>query len=179
LGRRIGARVAALLLSHRVEKRGGISLMSEIQYVSLNNVDACDVLALMNKQKTRIHLMKYPAFDQRSIQVWIDAKVQLDTLAGCRVRAVVIDGVLAGWCAIQQEGGAYELAIILNDTHWGLGKQIFSELMRWAKEFKHDFVLIHLLETRREYKFLRRQAIEVSKSSVMGHHFLTYKLKVK
>ncbi|MEQ3694131.1 MAG: GNAT family N-acetyltransferase [Thalassolituus sp.] len=153
--------------------------MSEIQYLPLNSVDIEDLLTLMNKHKTRRHLMNYPVFDLESIQAWVDAKEQIDTLPGCRVRAIVIDRLLAGWCAIQQEGGDYELAIILDEVHWGLGKQIFRELMRWAKELKHDVVLIHLLETRREYKFLRRQALEVSKSSVMGHHFLTYKLKVK
>ena len=47
--------------------------MSEIQYLPLNSVDIEDLLTLMNKHKTRRHLMNYPVFDLESIQAWVDA----------------------------------------------------------------------------------------------------------
>jgi GNAT superfamily N-acetyltransferase len=83
-----------------------------------------------------------------------------------------------GWCGIQQEGGEYEIALVLDDRYWGLGRKIFRELMSWATELGHQTVYVHFLHTRPEYKFLRKIANSVYENEIMGNKFTTYRLSV-
>ncbi|MCF7981581.1 MAG: GNAT family N-acetyltransferase [Pseudomonadales bacterium] len=105
-------------------------------------------------------------------------KIEVDSFPGCKVRAIVVDGQLAGWCGIQFEDEKYEIAIVLDDGYWGLGKTIFRDLMGWAKELGHQTIFIHFLYTRPEYKFLRKISKNVFKSEFLGSKFTTYELAV-
>lgn len=108
----------------------------------------------------------------------VKSKIEVDATSGCRVRAIICEGVLAGWCGIQFEEGKYEIAIIIDDKFWGLGKKILKDMMRWAKELGHDEVFIHFLHTRPDYKFLKKRARNVYESELFGSKFTTYQLAV-
>jgi len=103
---------------------------------------------------------------------------KMDATPGCRIRAVVVDNQCAGWCGIQEDNGDYEIAVVLDDSHWGLGRTIFRDLMAWAKELGHQTVSIHFLHTRPEYKFLQKIALNVRESQILGNKFTTYTLPV-
>jgi len=150
-----------------------------IKYVNFSKVDPVDFLVLLNKQKLRRHLVKHDLFDIDSINNWIKAKLAVDAKPGCRVRAVLFNNELAGWCGIQFDNAEYEIAIIIDDCLWGAGKRIYKEVMRWAKELGHVEVVIHLLDSRPEYKFLRKLAKNVYKSEILGREFVTYQILVK
>ncbi|MGR9051145.1 MAG: GNAT family N-acetyltransferase [Gammaproteobacteria bacterium] len=152
--------------------------MSCIEYLKLTEVNPYGLLSLLNKKKVREHLVNHRLFDIETVKVWIKEKNKVDSSRGCRVRAILIDKQLAGWCGIQHDGENYEVAIILDDKYWGLGKKIFREVMLWAKEFGHQTIFIHFLYTRPEYRFLRKISKQVHISEFLGNNFTTYELDV-
>lgn len=117
-------------------------------------------------------------FNLDSVTAWINSKIVVDTIEGCRVRAITCNNQLAGWCGIQLEDEKYELAIVIDEQYWGLGKTIFQDMMRWAKELGHDEVIIHFLHTRPNYKFLQKMASNVYETEMLGSKFTTYQLAV-
>ena len=86
--------------------------------------------------------------------------------------------MLAGWCGIQKDNEKFELAIVISKSYWGTGPFIFKDLLSWAKEFGHQEVLIHLLETRREYRFLKRISTITHETKIFGKKFITYHIAV-
>ena len=152
--------------------------MKDVQFKLLSNVDLNALLIILNKTKIRTHLVEHDHFDMHSLSEWVDEKVRIDQLPGCCIRAVIVEQNLAGWCGIQPDKEGYELAIVLDDQYWGAGLQIFKNLMQWAKEYGHTSVLIHLLETRKKYKFLESIATKIKCTPMLGNNFITYELAV-
>jgi hypothetical protein len=152
--------------------------MDSIKYVKLSEVSPHDFISLLNNQRIREHLIDHELFDIDIVKKWIQEKIKVDSTFGCNVRAIIFNNQLAGWCGIQLEDEKYEIAIVLDNKSWGLGKEVFNEIMRWAKEFKHDEIFIHFLHTRPEYKFLKRLSKNVFKSEILGNKFTTYQLAV-
>lgn len=153
--------------------------MNGIEYIKLSEVNPAEFVPLLNKQKIRKHLINHPLFDVETAKAWLEAKVEVDSYQGCKVRAIFVDKQLAGWCGIQLEDEKYEIAIVIDDDYWGLGIKIFREIMSWAKELGHRTVFIHFLHTRPEYKFLRKISKNVYESELLGSKFTTYELAVE
>ncbi len=152
--------------------------MVEINYVEFQDVDPQDFLPILNKQTTREHLVDHVLFDAVEAERWMLDKVRVNQVDGCKVRAVMINSMLAGWCGIQYENEGYEIAIVIDDKYWGVGKRVFVDIIGWAKGFGHKTVCIHLLHTRPTYKFLNRLASRVYESELLGSKFTTYELHV-
>lgn len=153
--------------------------MSEIKFLCFDKVIPEDLIAVVNEDSLRKHLIDHPYFDTTSIRSWMEDKIKTDTIKGCRIRAVIINGVLAGWCGIQPDNNRFELAIVISKRFWGFGIPIFKTLMNWAEELGHKEVLFHLLDSRPEYKFLKDIATNVHKTKLLGRCFTTYHLAVK
>ncbi|WP_275909255.1 N-acetyltransferase [Aeromonas sp. 2MA4] len=137
-----------------------------MEFKPFGDVSAEDFLPLVNDETVRKHLIDHPPFDAASVRVWMDGKIRIDMLPGCRVRALVIDGALVGWCGIQPDGEGVEIAI-------------FKEMMGWARSMGHREVLFHLLDTRPAYRFLARRSTRVKKTTLSGRGFTTYYLSVE
>ncbi|MGH1487380.1 MAG: GNAT family N-acetyltransferase [Cellvibrionaceae bacterium] len=152
--------------------------MYNIEYLNFNQVDPKDLMAIVNEDSLRTHLVNHPHFDVASIQAWIEDKIETDAMQGCRVRVVSIEGALAGWCGIQPDDDGFEIAIVISQRFWGSGIPIFKTLMLWASEFGHKELLFHLLDTRREYKALAKMATKVHRTQLLGRNFTTYHLSV-
>lgn len=152
--------------------------MNHLEYVKFNEIEPVDFLPLLNKKSTREHLIDHALFDEPTVAEWVRGKVDVDLSQGCRVRAITVNKRLAGWCGIQNEGGQYEIAIVIDDEFWGLGKSVFSEIMTWAKELGHATIFIHFHHTRPVYKFLRKMSKDVYESELLGSKFTTYELNV-
>ena len=153
--------------------------MNTIEYVKFEEVDPAEFIPLLNKEKLREHLIVHELFDVKLVKSWIASTIEVDASSGCKVRAVLVDENLAGWCGIQLEDGKYEVAIVIDEGYWGVGVKIFQEIMVWAKYFNHKTVYIHFLHTRPEYKFLRKIAKNVYQSELLGSKFTTYELEVE
>jgi len=102
----------------------------------------------------------------------------MDSANGCRVRGIVSNTSVVGWCGIQLEDSKYEIAIVLDDKYWGMGKRIFNDMMNWAQELGHKEIFIHLLSTRPEYRFLRKISNKVYETEMSGRKFTRYQLSV-
>jgi len=153
--------------------------MNQMEYVEFDKIEPTEFLPLLNKKTTREHLIEHTQFDIDTVKEWIQRKIEVNSSKACRVRAIVVDKQLAGWCGIQLEEGKYEIAIVIDDNHWGLGKSVFRDIMIWAKELGHTTIFIHFLHTRPEYKFLRKMSKNVYESELMGNKFTTYELEVQ
>jgi len=152
--------------------------MNKLKYVKFDEINMNDFKDLLNKQKIRQHLIEHELFDLETVSSWIEDKITVDNIRGCRVRGIYSNDVLAGWCGIQLEEEKYEIAIVLDDKFWGIGKRVFADMMQWAKGFGHTEVFIHFLHTRPEYKFLRKISKNVYETELLGNKFTTYQLAV-
>lgn len=152
--------------------------MSEIEYSLFDNVNPEEMMGIVNEDSLRVHLIDHPYFDVISLQAWMEEKIRIDSTQGCRIRAVYVDGELAGWCGIQPDDNGFELAIVITKKFWGFGIPIFKTLMRWANELGHKEVLFHLLESRPVYKALNKIATKVQKTEQLGRCFTTYHIPV-
>lgn len=152
--------------------------MNNIEYVKLTEINPDEFISLLNKQKIREHLIEHELFDESRVKQWLESKIEVDLIQGCKVRAIVIDKQLAGWCGIQNENKNYEIAVVIDEDYWGLGRIIFRDIMVWAKELGHKTIYIHLLYTRPEYKYLRKMSKKVYESELLGSKFTTYELAV-
>ena len=153
--------------------------MNEIDYLDFDEIDPEDFLGIVNDDVLRTHLISHAYFDSASISEWMKEKINIDSLPGCRIKAVYIGGSLAGWCGIQPDESGFELAIVISKKFWGYGIKIFKSLMAWASELGHEEVLFHLLESRPEYKALRKMANKVQKTERFGRVFTTYFISVR
>lgn len=153
--------------------------MSTIEYVKFEEVDPTEFVFLLNKEKLRKHLVDHELFDVELAKSWMAGKMEVDASSGCKVRAVLVNSDLAGWCGIQLEDGKYEIAIVIDESYWGIGVKIFQDIMVWAKGFNHKTVFVHFLHTRPEYKFFRKISKNVYQSELLGSKFTTYELEVE
>lgn len=152
--------------------------MSSIKYVKFNDLNPDELIPVLNEDNIRSHLISHELFNGERINEWVQDKLKCDALRGCKIRAVYCNDNLVGWCGIQKEKEDYELAIVISKASWGIGISIFEELIRWSKELGHEEVLIHLLETRPEYKFLKRKSIKNHTTKMYGRNFHTYHIAV-
>ncbi|NJN91102.1 MAG: GNAT family N-acetyltransferase [Leptolyngbyaceae cyanobacterium SL_5_14] len=153
--------------------------MNCIEYIEFDEVNPKEFVALLNKQKIREHLIAHQLFDIETVKEWIETKIEVDSSKDCKVRAIIVDQQLAGWCGIQLEDEKYEIAIVIDNNYWGLGRKIFREIMDWAEEFGHQTVFIHFLYTRPKYKFLQKISKNVYQSELSGNKFTTYEIAVE
>jgi hypothetical protein len=152
--------------------------MSRIDYLQLNQANKRDLLEILNDDCLRKHLVDHPYFDDASLQSWMEAKIAIDAIQGCRIRLVSVDGMLAGWCGIQPDDNGFELAIVISRNFWGSGVQVFRSLLHWARELGHNEVLFHLLDSRPVYKALSKMASKVESTELYGRRFTTYYIPV-
>ena len=152
--------------------------MTEITYPRLDAIDAEELLPLLNSHRVRQHLIAHPLFTLSSLQQWLVEKQHVDATPGCRVRAIALNDELIGWCGIQRENDEYELAVVIGEQGWGVGKAVFLELMDWARAMGHREVAINFFHTRRPYRFLIKRAISVRQVELLGASFTRYQLAV-
>ncbi len=152
--------------------------MKNIEYVDFQNLNRKELLAILNQEKVREHLVSHDKFNEVTLEEWVGAKVSVNLTAGCKVRGIKVDGEIAGWCGIQFENSAFELAIVLDPLFWGIGVGVFKDLMKWAAELGHSEVVLHLFNTRPEYRFLKKMALRVYESTIFGQKYTSYLLNV-
>ena len=152
--------------------------MNEILYFPFDQIDALELIPVLNESSVRNHLVTHPRFDAANIFQWVESKRECDRLPGCCSRVIVMDGKPVGWCGIQPDADDFELAMVLSRACWGIGPSVFRTLCAWAGELGHSSVMIHLLETRPEYRFLARKAVAVGHRTMLGRRFNSYRIAV-
>ncbi len=152
--------------------------MHKIKYIKFNNINLDDLVLILNEDRIRDHLVFHPIFDSSNINEWVKSKIACNALSMCRTRGIIVENNLVGWCGIQEDNDEYELAIVLSRSCWGLGPLIFKDVLRWAKELGHKEIVIHLLDTRPEYKVLKKISTKIHKTKMLNEEFTTYHVPV-
>lgn len=153
--------------------------MPKLTYHSLQASPADAWLALLNSTTVRRHLLPHPPFTAESVNDWLTSKSRADQVPGCRVRAILSGTELVGWCAIQQESGSYELAIVLSPKYWGHGRMVMNEVLGWARELGHTHLFVHLPTTRQKTRAISKLLGDpVAATVIHDHAFNTYRIEV-
>lgn len=152
--------------------------MNTIKYVKFSDINPEELIPILNEDDVRDHLILHSLFDDQNINKWVKEKIVCNAAPGCRIRAVYSENTLVGWCGIQKDDVDYEIAIVISKSVWGIGASIFKKLMCWSKELGHQEVVIHMLETRPVYKFLKRKSIKTHSTKMFGRKFVTYHISV-
>ena len=99
--------------------------MAMLSYLHFDALNPSDFLPLLNNPDNRKHLIKHTLFTADSAKAWLEGKIAEDATPGCRVRAILCDRALAGWCAIHfQNGSAFNLLLISCGDHWVIPLQV-------------------------------------------------------
>lgn len=149
-----------------------------MKYIDLESIKLNELVALLNECEVRTHLIQHDLFDAKSAQGWINSKLEINSLKGCYVRAIEIEGKLVGWCGIQPDDYCHEIAIVLQKSSWGVGGLVFKDLMTKAQEMGLKEVVLNLLNSRPKYESLSRLANRVETRNVHGGCFRTYYISV-
>ena len=149
-----------------------------IEYIGIESSPRDDLLRIMNDARVRKHLLGGKSFTPDSLERWVSGKRKVDQKEGCRVNGILIDGNCAGWCGIQlEDDGTYGLGIILDSEFWGYGKQIYQDMIVWARELGHQEVYLHLLDSRTRYSGLMRKLnAECEEVQLFERTFLRYRI---
>ena len=153
--------------------------MKDISYVEIEHLDKNELMSILNKEKVREHLIRHDQFDDSSLKDWVEGKIIVNSTKGCKVKGIKVNESVAGWCGIQFENNSFELAIVLDEQYLGIGVRVFKDLMAWASELGHSKVVLHLLNTRPEYMFLKKMAIRVFESTIFEQKYTSYELRVQ
>ena len=70
--------------------------MDTINYVELHEFEPSEFLPLLNNKMIREHLVGHDEFNTNSAGAWIKKKLETDSIPGCKVRAIIKSGHLAG-----------------------------------------------------------------------------------
>ncbi|WP_428398655.1 GNAT family N-acetyltransferase [Marinobacter salarius] len=151
----------------------------EISYRILGTSPTEEWLELLNSSLVRKHLIQHPQFTVETLGDWLDSKATEDQRPGCRLREISCSGQLAGWCGIQFESGAFEAVLVLSPAYWGRGREVVSEIRKWANEMGHNQLLAHFPHSRPQAKALTRLFGQpVGVSNIKEHVFVTYRIKI-
>ena len=150
-----------------------------LSYQTLGSSPTEEWLELLNSDLVRRHLVQHHPFTVESFDGWIERKVTEDQTPGCRLREIHCGGRLAGWCGIQFESGAFEIALVLSPAYWGRGREVVNEVKEWAREMGHKQLLAHFPQSRPQTKALTKlfgQPIRVT--NIQEHVFVTYCVEI-
>lgn len=146
----------------------------------LTEVDSSEIIELMNNPLVRRHMpLATSCFGESDCEEFIAAKERLWKEDGYGPWAFVVDGQFVGWGGLQRENGEADLGLVLHPDHWGLGKILYSEIIRRAfGEMGFEAVTVLLPPTRKNIKGLLRLGFRKNgQLEVADKTFLRYRLE--
>lgn len=101
----------------------------------LHHANADALTILMNHPLVGEHLpLLQGRFTEEICAKFLCAKADLWRQHGFGPYAFYVDGVLAGWGGLQQEGEEVDFALVLHPNYWGIGRRIFAMVKQQAFE---------------------------------------------
>ena len=138
------------------------------EFKRLTEVDSSEIIELMNNPLVRRHMpLATSCFGESDCEEFIAPW------------AFVVDGQFVGWGGLQRENGEADLGLVLHPDHWGLGKTLYSEIIRRAfGEMGFEAVTVLLPPTRKNIKGLLRLGFRKNgQLEVADKTFLRYRLE--
>lgn len=121
-------------------------LQGEIVFTRLPQVEAADLIALMNDPRVRRHLpLARGVFGPAECERFVQAKERIWAEHGYGPWAFVIRGEFAGWGGLQPEGDDIDLGLVLRPKFWGWGPTLYARLAAAAFDDLRAVSIIILL----------------------------------
>ena len=156
--------------------------MSDIQLVSLWDVERQKLIDLMNNDQVRALLpLLTEVFTEQACQAFLEAKQQLWDEHGYGPWGLVINGEFAGWGGLQPENGEADFALVLHPDYWGYGIKVFKLFERIAfVELKLKSITALFPPSRKNWKAITRFGFIKEKVLVIdGREFVRFRLTPK
>lgn len=151
-----------------------------IQFDHLKNISKQDIIELNTNERVlkQMPLGNGVVFDEEKCISWVNEKENQWTEHGYGPWAFLVDGKFAGWGGLQYEEGDADLALVLHPRYWGVGKQIFNEIIKKAfTEMGFESITILLPPTRKKLKGIYLLGFELDgEITISGERFIRYRL---
>ncbi|WOE31463.1 MULTISPECIES: GNAT family N-acetyltransferase [unclassified Acinetobacter] len=152
----------------------------QIQFQRLTKICHQDIITLHTHPRVLQHmpLAKGVIFDQVQCLAWIQEKEQQWQQYGYGPWAFLVNGKFAGWGGLQYEQGDADLALVLHPQYWGLGRNIFHQIIKMAfMQMGLESVTILLPPTRTKLKAIGLLGFQFENETMIdGEKFLKYRL---
>ncbi|EPF88219.1 hypothetical protein GCM10025882_27070 [Acinetobacter gyllenbergii] len=154
--------------------------MLNIQFDHLKNISIQDIIELNTNERVlkQMPLASGTIFDEQECIAWVNEKEEQWTKHGYGPWAFLVDGKFAGWGGLQYEDGDADLALVLHPQYWGIGKQIFDEIIKIAfTEMNFESITILLPPSRKKLKGIYLLGFNLDgEITISGEHFIRYRL---
>lgn len=129
-----------------------------LEFKKLSQIEPSHIVELNNHPAVLRQMpLGSPNFDIEKSILWAKDKDSQWDDNGYGPWAFVIDGVFAGWGGLQKEGDDADLALVLHPNYWGVGKIIYTEIIRRAfDEMNIESITILLPHSRKVTKTVSR-----------------------
>lgn len=150
-----------------------------LKFKRMSEVENAEYIALhLNPLVRRQMPLTNENFGEKECQEWVAGKEKQWDEHGYGPSAFIIDGKFAGWGGLQNENGDADLGLVLHPDYWGMGKIIYTEIIRRAfEEMKLETVTILLPPTRTRIKAILRLGFQADgEVEIKGERFIRYRL---
>lgn len=150
-----------------------------LEFKRMSKVENAEYIALhLNPLVCRQMPLTNENFGEKECQEWVVGKEKQWDEHGYGPSAFIIDGKFAGWGGLQYENGDADLGLVLHPDYWGMGKIIYTEIIRRAfEEMKLESVAILLPPTRTRIKAIFRLGFQADgEVEIEGERFIRYRL---
>jgi RimJ/RimL family protein N-acetyltransferase len=151
-----------------------------IDFRRLPEVDASDLIALMNDPRVRRHMpLSRDRFDAEACAAFIEKKESMWSEHGYGPWAFFIGGRFAGWGGCQPENGEPDLGLVLHPDFWGRGRAIYEAILdRAFGPMGFDSVTVLLPPGREHGRAVARLGFQAEGSLDLGGRvFMRYRLR--
>ncbi len=151
-----------------------------IKFDRLKNISNKEIIELNTNERVlkQMPLATGIIFDEEKCISWVKEKEKQWIEYGYGPWAFIVDGKFAGWGGLQYEDGEADLALVLHPQYWGLGKQIFDEIIKKAfTEMGFESITILLPPTRTKLKGIFLLGFVIDREiMISGENFIRYRL---
>ncbi len=151
----------------------------KIAFRQLDEVNASEIIALMNNPLVRRHMpLAAGHFGETECAEFLAAKARLWMEEGYGPWALMVDDQFAGWGGLQAEMAEADIALVLHPAYWGLGRLFFKEIIKRAfGEMGFESVTALLPPTRTRVKAVLRLGFKrEGVVTIGGHAFIRFRL---
>ena len=143
---------------------------TEILFLRLPEIEAEQIMALMNDPDVRRHLpLARGHFDEAACGRFVESKEAIWRDRGYGPWAFVRNGEFIGWGGLQPEGDDVDVGMVLRKEHWGLGRVLYPRIVAFAfDELGLDSVIALLPPSRVRGGGLRRLGFRPDGDLVVG-----------
>jgi [ribosomal protein S5]-alanine N-acetyltransferase len=150
-----------------------------LEFKRLSEISCEEIIALNNHPLVQRQMpLSIDDFGEAECREWVKGKERQWEQHGYGPWAFLIDGHFAGWGGLQYEGGDADLGLVLHPDYWGMGKAIYTEIVKRAfGDMGLKSVTVLLPPSRKRVRGILRLGFEPDgEVEIEGERFIRYRL---